>query len=69
MPREKSKLYNLEGFTGNTQKKAHIPEDDSFFSTLYEAEDGCPECGFEEPLILTKRGWKCKQCRTIVIPQ
>ena len=48
-----------------------VSEDDgqSFFSSLYEQEDGCPECSCG-PLVLRRRGWTCpnRSCRLLVIP-
>ena len=41
----------------------------SFFSSLYEQEDGCPECGCG-PLVLRRRGYMCpnRSCRLLVLP-
>lgn len=44
-------------------------QDQSFFSSLYEQEDGCPECGCG-PLVLRSRGYVCpnRSCRLLVLP-
>ena len=48
-----------------------VPEQDdqSFFSSLYEQDDECPECG-NGPLVLRRGGYTCpnRSCRLLVIP-
>lgn len=53
--------------TGNSWNRAETTED-GFMAALYEQEDGCPECGSDKPLRSTRKGWKCPDCREIVIP-
>ena len=49
----------------------YIPDEDgqSYFSSLYEQTDECPECG-NGPLVLRRRGYTCpnRSCRLLVIP-
>ncbi len=44
-------------------------DDQTFFSSLYEQIDECPECG-SGPLVLRSRGYMCpnRACKLLVIP-
>lgn len=62
-------LLDSEGIaTGNSWNRADIGEDPGYTGSLSEQEDGCPECGFDGQLRSTRKGWKCPECRAIVIP-
>lgn len=62
------RFYDDEGFTGNRQKMAMIEDEKSFAAELLDRDEGCHLCGYEGILQLTKKGWKCPQCRKILIP-
>lgn len=64
----KAQLFDADGLpSGNSWNKAHIDEAESLWD-LADQEEGCPECGFEGPLRSTRKGYKCPECREIVIP-
>jgi hypothetical protein len=66
MTRRKS--LDSEGMgSGNSWNRAEIEEDYSAWG-LIDQEEGCDECGYEGPLRSTRKGWKCTECRKIVIP-
>ncbi len=55
--------------TGNSWNRANNVEQEEGFTTgLFEQEDGCPHCGYDGALRSTRKGWKCPECREIVIP-
>ena len=66
----KSALIDSEGFqTGNSWNRASTEEaEEGFTQSLFEQEEGCNECGYDGPLRSTRKGWKCPECRRIVIP-
>ncbi|NJL55765.1 hypothetical protein HC928_11655 [bacterium] len=68
--RKKSPLFDLAGNpSGNSWTSAHIAEEEESLWDLAEQDEGCPECGYEGPLKSTRRGWKCPECREIIIPE
>lgn len=42
-------------------------ESDTMFGHLYEAEDECQHCGYYGPLRSTRKGYRCPDCRKIVV--
>lgn len=62
-------LYDSEGInTGNRRVGVDHEETGCFFDSLYEQEDYCPNCDYEGPLELKRKGYRCPECRSIVIP-
>ena len=43
-------------------------ERNGIFDSLLDAFDSCPECGYEGPLDLKKKGYVCPECRNLVLP-
>jgi len=66
----RKQLIDSEGFqTGNSWNRATTDQAEEGFTTaLFEQEEGCAECGYDGPLRSTRKGWKCPECRRIVIP-
>lgn len=67
----RKQLVDSDGVaTGNSWNRADNDEDEDrgFTGRLFEQEDGCPYCGFEGQLRSTRKGYKCPECREIVIP-
>lgn len=65
----KKQLLDSDGVpTGNAWNRAEVEESNDNFSSLFEQQDGCPYCGFDGQLRSTRKGYKCPECREIVIP-
>ena len=43
-------------------------EEESSLFDLYDQEEGCPKGGYEGPLELKRRGWRCPDCFGLIIP-
>jgi hypothetical protein len=69
--RDTEELLDEAGLpTGNRHVKAIRPSDESNGSLfdLYEQEEGCPYCEYDGMLRSTRKGYRCPQCKEIVIP-
>lgn len=64
----KRQLLDSEGASTGCSWTSADAEDDEGFRQLLQSEEGCPECGYDGPLRSTRKGYKCPDCRTIVIP-
>lgn len=65
----RKQLLDADGAsTGNSWNRAETDGDEGFTAGLFDQEDGCPYCGFEGQLRSTRKGYKCPECREIVIP-
>jgi hypothetical protein len=66
---QKQVLVDSDGnLTGNSWTSSAQDEDATFQSLLEDQDDGCPFCGFDGQLRSTRKGYKCPECREIVIP-
>lgn len=62
-------LVDLDGIsTGNSWTNPTDNEHDAGFRQLIEQDDGCHHCGYDGQLRSTRKGYKCPECRQIVIP-
>lgn len=63
-------LVDLDGLpTGNSWTSNNDDDDrDDGFRHLIEQDEGCHHCGYDGQLRSTRKGYKCPQCRQIVIP-
>ena len=69
MPRKRALVDSDGNATGNSWISGRDEEEsEGWRALLSESDDGCSSCGFEGPLRLTRKGYKCPQCRTLVIP-
>ncbi len=64
----KKQLFDADGLpSGNSWTSAAIAEEESLWD-LADQDDGCPLCGYDGQLRSTRKGYKCPECREIVIP-
>jgi hypothetical protein len=42
-------------------------EPNGMFDCLRDSMDFCPECNYEGPLTLKKRGYVCPECKTLIL--
>ncbi len=67
MPRKRG-LVDSEGMPTGNSWTSPDDEEERGFRSLIDQEEICHFCGYDGPLRPTRKGYKCPECREIVLP-